>query len=314
MTTHGAPTRASFAALGTTAVLLVTDPAALGAARELLAAELSRVDQACSRFRQDSELSRVNAAKGTAISVGAVFGDALDVALCVADATGGAVDPTIGASLKALGYDRSFLVTPREDPRPVAPLPPRADWRAVAWDPVTRRVRVPVGVSLDLGATAKALAADRAASTAAQATGCGILVNLGGDIAVAGQPPARGWCVTLADDHRALSDAGPTVTIRGGGLATSGTAVRAWRRAGRAVHHIVDPVTGDTAAPVWRTVSVVAATCVEANAAATAAVVLGERALRFLGDRGLAARLVGTDGRVTRVCGWPPDTPVQVSR
>ncbi|MDI5974089.1 FAD:protein FMN transferase [Streptomyces sp. SL13] len=313
MITRNAPARTSFAALGTTATLLVTDTAALEAARGLLAAELARVDEACSRFRPDSELSRVNAAEGATTSVGVVFGEVLDVALSVAAATGGAVDPTVGASLTALGYDRSFPAVSREDPRPVAPPPSRADWRAVSWDPATRAVRLPAGVALDFGATAKAFAADRAAAAAAEATGCGVLINLGGDIAVAGRPPARGWRVMLADDHRAADGTGPVITIHGGGLATSGTTVRTWRRAGRRVHHIVDPATGDTATPVWRTVSVVAATCVEANAATTAAVVLGERALRFLGDSGLAARLAGTDGRITRLSGWPPDTPQQVA-
>lgn len=143
----------------------------------------------------------------------------------------------------------------------------------------------------------------------AGAQGCGVLVNLGGDIAVAGPPPEQGWQVTLAEDHRAPGTASPTVAIRGGGLATSGTTVRAWRRGGQpVVHHIVDPVTGAAATPVWRTVSVVAASCVEANAAATAAVVLGERAVGFLTHTGLAARLVRPDGRITRVCGWPADT------
>lgn len=302
------PATLSFPALGTTAHLLLTDPAAMDASRRVLEAELAAVDRACSRFRPDSELSRVNAAAGAEVPVSVLFGEFLASALSAAAATGGAVDPTVGGSVSALGYDRTFPLVASDDPRSVRPVPPRTDWRAVAWDPGTRRVRIPFGVALDFGATAKALSADRAATAIAQACGCGTLVNLGGDIAVAGPPPEQGWQVTLADDHRAPGGAGPSVAIRGGGLATSGTAVRAWRRGGRPVHHIVDPVTGDAAAPVWRTVTVVAAGCAEANAAATAAVVLGERAIGFLTGAGLAARLVRPDGRVTRVCGWPADT------
>ncbi len=308
------PAAVSFPALGTTAHLLVAHPAALDASRRALKAELAAVDVACSRFRPDSELSRVNAARGVAVPVSALFGAFLSSALSAAAATDGAVDPTVGASVSALGYDRTFSSVASDAVRSVRPLPPRGDWRAVAWDPVTRHVRIPGGVALDFGATAKALAADRAASAIAEAHGCGVLVNLGGDIAVAGQPPEQGWQVTVADDHRAPGSAGPVVTIRGGGLATSGTAVRAWRRDGRPVHHIVDPATGDAAAAVWRTVSVVAASCVEANTAATAAVVLGERALGFLTEAGLAARLVRPDGRITRVCGWPVDTGVGRTR
>ncbi|MER6127133.1 FAD:protein FMN transferase, partial [Streptomyces sp. NPDC001795] len=121
--------------------------------------------------------------------------------------------------------------------------------------------------------------------------------------------PPRGWRVALADDHAAPGAGGrPTVSVTGGGLATSGTTVRTWRRGGRRLHHIVDPATGDVPAPVWRTVSVAAVSCVAANIASTEAVVLGERALGRLRRVGLPARLVRVDGTVERVCGWPEDT------
>ncbi|MEU2742549.1 FAD:protein FMN transferase, partial [Streptomyces sp. NPDC007095] len=165
------------------------------------------------------------------------------------------------------------------------------------------------GTTLDLGATAKALAADRAARRAAAAVGCGVLVNLGGDLSVAGEPPAAGWRVAIADDH-AAPDVGPgrpVVSIRDGGLATSGTTVRTWRRGGRTLHHIVDPATGDVPPPVWRTVSVAAGSCVDANTATTAALVLGERAPGWLRGTGLPARLVRTDGSVLCLGAWPAD-------
>ena len=95
------------------------------------------------------------------------------------------------------------------------------------------------------------------------------------------------------------------VTITAGGLATSGTTRRRWRRGGRTVHHIVDPRTGDIPASRWRTVSVAAATCVDANTASTAAVVLGDAAPGWLAARGLPARLVDVDGAVSTTAGWP---------
>ncbi len=307
MTDVSRPVGISFPALGTTAGLLVTDPAALVASGGRLKAGLAAVDAACSRFRSDSELSRVNAAGGAAVRVSALFGEFLTSALAAAAATGGAVDPTVGASVSALGYDRSFPSVAPDDPRPVRAVTPRHDWRSVSWDPASGQVRIPAGVALDLGATAKACAADRAAAVVARTQRCGVLVNVGGDIAIAGVPPQHGWQVTLAEDHRASDAGGPVVAVRAGGLATSGTAVRAWRRGGRTLHHIVDPATGEPAAPVWRTVSVVAARCADANAAATAAVVLGERAVAFLTGAGLAARLVRPDGRIIGVGGWPDD-------
>jgi thiamine biosynthesis lipoprotein len=176
----------------------------------------------------------------------------------------------------------------------------------VRLDRGQRTVRVPARVRLDLGATAKALAADRAAALAAQAAGCGVLVNLGGDIATAGTAPAGGWAVRIADWHAAGPNAdSETVRIDDGAIATSSTTVRRWARGGEALHHVVDPATGRPAPVVWRTVTVAAATCVDANIAATAAIDRGGRALAWLHRLGLPARLVRPDGAIVRVAGWP---------
>ncbi|MEV6055777.1 FAD:protein FMN transferase [Streptomyces sp. NPDC052107] len=309
MTAATRPASVSFPALGTTASLLVADPDGMDAARQVLDAELAAIDAACSRFRRDSELSRANAAAGAPRHVGALFAEALDVALHAAEVTDGAVDPTVGTAVSALGYDVTFAALRPQDLGPVHLAGPSSGWRAVEWDRAARRLRMPPGIALDLGATAKALAADRAAHRAAEVAGCGVLVNLGGDLSVAGQAPPGGWRVAIADDHAAPDTGGrPTVSVTEGGLATSGTTVRTWRRGGRRLHHIVDPATGDVPAPVWRTVSVAAVSCVAANTASTEAVVLGERALGRLCRVGLPARLVRVDGTVERVCGWPEDT------
>ncbi|MFD9128370.1 FAD:protein FMN transferase [Kitasatospora sp. NPDC059571] len=296
----------TFPALGTTAVLLVADPGGTAAALRVLEEELAAVDLACSRFRSDSELSRANRTDGP-VTVGPLLAEAIEAALRAAEATDGAVDPTVGAAVSALGYDRTFASVRPEAVEPVTPVRP-SGWRTVEWNARAARLRLPPGTALDLGATAKALAADRAAERAAHVAGCGVLVNLGGDLAAAGPAPAGGWQVAIADDHTAPADgAGPVVSVRSGGLATSGTTVRSWRRGGRSLHHIVDPATGDVPAPLWRTVSVAAATCVDANTAATAAIVRGAQALGRLNALRLPARLVRTDGSVVVVGGWPPD-------
>ena len=183
-------------------------------------------------------------------------------------------------------------------------------WQAVRLDLANGTVAVARGVQLDLGATAKAWCADRAAVRAAAATGAGVLVGLGGDIATAGPPPAGGWVVRIADRHDdPPGPSAPMVAISGGGLATSGTASRRWWRGGTLLHHIVDPATGRPATGGWRTVSVAGATCVDANVASTAAVVLGPGATAWLETRGLAARLVADDGSITTTGGWPADEP-----
>lgn len=282
------------------------------AARALAAVqdEVAAIDAACSRFRPDSELSQLNAAGGRPFAAGPLLWEALAVVLRAARLTGGLVDPTIGRALRELGYDRDFaaLALAPTTAAPAVVITHRAPgWRSIRLDPRRRTVTVPAGVEVDLGATAKALAADRAAHAAARAAGCGVLVSLGGDIATAGAVPSAGWTVRVADDHAAPADApGQTVTLHGGALATSGTTVRRWYQAASARHHLIDPATGQPAAEVWRTVSVTAATCVDANTASTAAIILGAAAPSWLAARSLPARLVSVDGAVTTVAGWPP--------
>lgn len=296
----------SWRALGTSASVLVLGTGAHDAARAVVEAELRAIDAACSRFREDAEVAAVNASRGRPVRISALLAEALEVALRAARLTDGLVDPTVGAALVLAGYDRDF---DRIRPSRVRPLRAGrvAGWHVVELDRAACVVRVPDGVRLDLGATAKALAADRAAARAHAATGAtGVLVNLGGDIAVAGDPPAGGWPVRVADSHRAPVDApGQVVTIAAGGLSTSSTAVRRWRRRGGDAHHIVDPRSGAPAAEHWRTVSVAAATCVDANIASTAAIVLGPAAVGWLGERGLPARLVPAAGGERFTAGWP---------
>ena len=204
-----------------------------------------------------------------------------------------------------LGYDRDFASVPPTG-RALVRVAVVPGWQEVGLDRRRQLVRVPPGVSLDLGATAKGLAADRSASQAAAAAGCGVLVGLGGDIAIAGDPPVGGWSVRVADWHAAGPEAeGETVQVSSGGLATSSTTVRRWSRGDEELHHVVDPATGRSAEVVWRTVSVAAASCVDANVAATAAIVRGERSPAWLRALDLPARLVRPDGTVVRVGGWP---------
>ena len=302
------PATATWRALGTTAHLVVTDAAALGEAIDAVQAEIDAIDLACSRFRDDSELQALNRAAGRPFLAGPLLVEAVGVALGAAEATGGVVDPTMGRAICALGWDRDFALLGDDGP-PVVRVRRTAAWQGVELDALLGTIRLPAGVELDLGATAKALCADRAARAATARTGAGVLVGLGGDIAVAGPVPEDGWPVRVTDDHRAGPDAeGQTVAIFGGGLATSSTRVRRWRRGGRELHHILDPRTGLPAPELWRTVSVAAASCVDANTASTAAIVRGRSAAAWLARRGLAARLVACDGATLRVAGWPEDS------
>jgi FAD:protein FMN transferase len=300
----------SFPALGTTALLCVDDAAGLPAARAELERELAELDLACSRFREDSELTRLNAAAGTGpVVVGPLLLEAVEVALAAAESSCGLVDPTIGRALRLAGYDRRFATVKLRDGSSFrAGFARVPGWRGVELDRSNGTVALEPGIELDLGATAKALAADRSAHAAAAVSATGVLVSLGGDVAVAGPAPAGGWPVRVADDHAAApEEPGPAVAIERGGLATSGTTLRRWSAGSVELHHIIDPRTGRPAASPWRTVTVAAGTCVDANVASTAAIVLGEDAPEWLEARGLAARLVRQNGEVELAGIWPED-------
>ncbi len=308
-------------ALGTTARLVAWPPQRLPALLAAVDRELADLDTQASRFRPDSEISAVLRSGGTH-QISAGLAEAVALALAAAWWTDGLTDPTVGRALISLGYDRDFAaITPSDR----EPLPVRVPgWSRVRLD--GRTLTVPAGIVLDLGATAKGLGADRAARAAYRAASTGgVLVSLGGDLAVLGQPPAGGWPILVADEHRqtrqarnlagAPHGAAPAGTadpataqqirLAHGGLATSSVTCRQWLRAGQTMHHIIDPRTGRPAAGPWRTVSVAAASCAEANAAATAAIVAGEQAADWLAAQGLPARLVGHDGSIRRTPGWP---------
>jgi len=308
---------ASWRALGTLVQVVVTDPEKLALASAMLAADLDEVDVACSRFRPDSEICSLRTAAGRPVQVSPLLAEAIEVALRGARLTEGDVDPTVGGAMSAVGYDRDFDRVPRTGP-PLTVTSGAVTSRTVpGWREVHlehRMLTMPAGVQLDLGATAKAWAADRSAARIGAQLGCGVLVSLGGDVAVAGPAPETGWRIRVQDVTGSPDDppVGPyaQIAIRDGGVATSSTMARRWQRGGDVLHHILDPRTGRPAEAVWRTVSVAARTCADANIASTAAVIRGRDALGWLARLALPARLVDATGVVFTVAGWPDESEV----
>ena len=302
----------TFGVFGTTGVIVVTEPAALGQARAIADAALAAVDLACSRFRPDSELSRLNRARGEPTRISELFAALITEALRAAELTDGDVDPTCGNALVSAGYDRDFAELRDGTATAAFPSGPVPGWCAVRLDPRRAVVQLVSGAQLDLGSTAKAWAADHCAALIAGRLGCGVLISLGGDVAVAGPPPGNGWQIRVTDDHASPADApGQTVTISSGGLATSSTTVRSWKAGSATMHHIIDPRTGQPARSCWRTVSVAARTCADANIASTAAIIRSEAAPAWLTEAGLPARLVRLSDVVEVTPGWPADGDLQ---
>ncbi|MGN6442998.1 MAG: FAD:protein FMN transferase [Arthrobacter sp.] len=312
------------------AAVTVTAPGLLHDAEEIVRQVLAAVDHACSRFRDDSELVALQPGMASGVRVSPTFRLLVERALDAARMTGGAVDPTLGADLAALGHGpeipgehsnppitagrpgiRSVPVSPV--PSPPGPVPPPAP-RAPGWTQVHVDgdvMTVPAGLRLDQGATAKAVAADLAAAEVHRRLGCGVLVSLGGDLASAGPGPqdeqseakSGQWQILVQD---LPADPAQHISLAPGfALATSSTQKRRWLHEGTQVHHILDPRFGLPAEPVWRSVTVAAPTCLEANAFSTGAIVRGFKALEWFRAEGISARFVDSRGRVAATGDWP---------
>ena len=236
-----------------------------------------------SRFRPDSDISRINAAAGTPVTVSVDTLDAVDAALAARDRTNGRFDPTVLPALLAAGYDRPFdqLTTPQR------PLAPRPAGTSVAVDRARRAVTIGRGAGLDLGGIGKGLAADRVAGALLAASGVrGALVSLGGDIRCAGTAPAptpEAWGVAVEHIE------GLVLALNDGAVATSTITKRRW---GADAHHVIDPRSGAPARTALATATVVAATAAEAEVAATVALLDGA-------PNAGPALLVHHDGRTT---------------
>lgn len=268
--------------------------------RRVVGGLMADVAAAVDRFRADSELSRLNASAPALMPVGPLTYTLIEAGLRAATLTEGACDPTVGAAVIALGYDADIDTVRARDLAPMLDPRPAPGWTRVRLDHDLRRIGLPAEVRLDLNATGKAWTADEASQRLAARLGTGVLVSIGGDLAVAG---GGFWPILVSEIAGGI---GQQVVIDRGGVATSSTVARRWgRRVGGVPerHHIVDPRTGASASGAVRTASVWAADCVRANALSTAAIVWGEDAWDRLQHE--AARLVMADGRVLTTPSWP---------
>lgn len=296
--------QSSFRSLGTSCQVLVTDPAVLDQATELATKHLAELDAAASRFRDDSEVSKLarKAQKGPASHLASfVLADYLRAALEMAELTDGIVDPSVGSAVVASGYDADMDLVRASDGARGGAAVAVPGWQSISIDDLGM-ISVPQGMLIDLGATAKAHAADTIARRLAARYRGGFLVNLGGDIAISGEIPVDGWHIGVQ-----LADGTEAQVIRSDGAAvcTSSTQLRTWLSDAGQRHHIVDPRTGESAAAVWASVTCVAPSAIVANAMSTAAIVLGEQAPQWLEAKGVTARLDPVSGSPIFVNGWP---------
>jgi thiamine biosynthesis lipoprotein len=289
-----------FRAMGSDVHMLF--PESVGGCARAVETLFEEWEDALSRFRPGSELSRLNDRAGAPVRVGPILLAAVEASLAAARATGGLFDPTLRHELVRMGYDRSF-----DELRDVVGEPARGPrggggWRRVAVDRAGGTVTLPADAGFDLGGIAKGMAVDAALGLLSALGADAALVSAGGDLAVRGLPPGRrAWPILV----RSGPD-GPVVPLVRGALATSGTERRHWKQGRVERHHLVDPETGEPAAGGLRQVTAVGASCRAAEVGATAALVAGRRlGAMVLARLGLAGMLVTETGRELRVGGWP---------
>ena len=287
--------------------LATEDPVVLEFAESRLRHWLDAIDSACNRFRGDSEISQLNNSSTRSASVSPVFELALASAIRASDATEGLCDPTVLPALLALGYRDDYAQLLNQDhPAPICSFP-TPGVGAITLDPMTHTVTLAPGCQLDLGASAKALAADLIADDVA--TKCGVVVEIGGDVAVRGQSPDGQWVIGISD-RLTLTGREPRIYVQGGGIATSSCTTRVWQVGHQTVNHIIDPRSGTFAQGPNATATVAADSCATANAFATAALLWGEPAGYHIAQAGWSARLVRHDGTIEFVGGWPTEEGV----
>ncbi len=269
--------RSAFRAMGVEVVVGAEGEASREAVRRLF----YRWDCIFSRFREGSELNRVNASPSDVVVVSETFARAVRAALAAARATNGLVDPTVGAALLSAGYDQDFELL-GADPRPTgSPVP--GTWRSVS---LTGRLLSRGGTLLDLNGVVKGLVVDEALRLLPERS----FVSAGGDLATSG-------------DVVVALPGGGAVRLESGGLATSGKTGRRWLRGGVEQHHLIDPRTGRPSRSRWDEVTVAASSCLSADVAARAAFLLSEDGPGWLDERGLPGRFLA-DGTAFENDAW----------
>lgn len=292
--------QSSFRSMGTDVHVLV-----VGGPNSLLQGARDRIEELerrWSRFLPDSEVSRLNAAGGTSLAVSTDTIRLVELAVHAWTLSGGWFDPTVLPALRAAGYDRSFEHLATADRAPTAvPPPPPPGLAAVEIDRLAGTVRLPAPAQFDPGGIGKGLAADMVVDQMLDAGAEGVLVNLGGDLRVAGtSPDGLGWGIEID----LVGPGTAQLALVAGAVATSTPRRRRWTRSGQQRHHLIDPGTGRPAADLAPAITVVADEAWRAEVLATAALLAEPRARdRMLRDNSASALLQLDDGRHVALAG-----------
>ena len=255
--------------MGCTAHVVVTDRDS-GCCSEALLYAHNRIEQLearWSRFRETSEVSRLNEHRGQPVVVSADTFNLVRLATQACADTNGRYDPTVIDAIEGIGYDRDFRQV-RANAARIAPLgQPAPGCAAVRLDPGLQAVTLGAGVGFDPGGIGKGLAADLVVRELRRLGVAGAMVNLGGDVAADGTPPdEHGWIVGIEDPRDPNRIVG-RVTLESGGVCTSSRLRRRWLGVdGATLHHLIDPRTGAPVETALLSITVVAGSAARAEA------------------------------------------------
>jgi len=281
--------RCSFTAMGGPCEILIDndDENLINAVCKAAYEETQRIEHKYSRYREDSELSRINRSHGRPVGVDAETALLLDYADQCYRLSEGKFDISSGVLRRLWRFDGSDRLP---DGAAVTAMLRHVGWDKIQWN--TPFLIMPPDMELDFGGIGKEYAVDRCAQLCSQAGDVKVLINYGGDIYISGPRHGdRPWIVGIDNPHADGNYAG-ALQLRQGAVATSGDARRFLLKDGIRYSHILDPRTGWPVRDAPSSVTVVAQSCVEAGMLATFAMLQGAQAENFLRENQAAYKCI----------------------
>lgn len=263
---------------------------------------LKNLEALWTRFKSTSEISRLNNSEGVEVEVSDLTVELIKTMVHEYKITSGYFDPTTLPLLINSGFAKS-----RKNANDITVIPDSAKWPGdVSGIAVSgKKVKLPVGTTLDAGGIAKGFAAELVVSRLTALGASGVLVYANGDVVVSGEAPQGGAWVIGVEDPNDPSIEIEQIRLTQGAVATSSRVHQVWEHAGEKVHHILNPLTGSTAVTDVISATVICAHGADAEALAKIPFILSiKSALEFIENAGAQCLIVDSKNKKYKTSGW----------